>query len=66
MHPSLVNMATSLPNSKGMLECIIPPAPEYSPSVFSLTITQSIFFANSFLKGDFIPVKYFVGLMFAY
>ena len=64
--PERVKTETSRPTSLGCPECTRPPAPAYSPSVFSRTITQSMIPAATSRKGLSIPGSKTEGRTFAY
>ena len=59
--PARVIIVTSVAASIGWPWCTRPPAPEYSPSVFSRTITQSRSCGRQRLSGASIPGKMRVG-----
>jgi len=62
--PLRVKVDTSTATSLLKPICTRPPAPEYSPSVFSRTMTQSI--CAPFLSGDGTPGSTRAGRTFAY
>ena len=62
--PLRVKVETSTATSFSSPVCTRPPAPEYSPSVFSRTITQSICAPRS--RGDLMPGSTRAGRTLAY
>ena len=64
--PVRVNIDTSVATSSGWPRCALPPIPEYSPSLFSRTITQSRSPGLQFRKGEDIPGNIRAGRTFAY
>ncbi|CAI6229417.1 unnamed protein product [Periconia digitata] len=63
---ALVNTETSVAIACGSSSCEIPPCPEYSPSLFSLTITQSISPTFTPSNGLLVPSSILVGLTLTY
>lgn len=61
-----IKMATSVPTSSGCPRCARPPWPEYSPSLFSRTITQSSWPGPQSRNGLLIPGRMRVGRTLAY
>ena len=64
--PARVNMATSVATSSGRPLWTRPPTPEYSPSEFSRTITQSSSGPETWRNGLTIPGRMRVGRTLAY
>ena len=57
---------TSVATSSGRPLCTRPPTPEYSPSEFSRTITQSSSGPETLRSGLVMPGRMRVGRTFAY
>ena len=66
MTPARVMIETSVATSSGKPACTRPPTPEYSPSEFSRTITQSSSGPETWRRGEAIPGKIRVGRTLAY
>ena len=64
--PARVNIATSVATSSGWPRCTRPPTPEYSPSEFSRTITQSSSGPDTSRSGLTMPGRTRVGRTLAY
>ena len=64
--PTRVKIATSVPTSSGSPLWARPPWPEYSPSEFSRTITQSRSPTPTPRRGEVTPGMILVGRTLAY
>jgi len=64
--PVRVKTEVSVATSSGRPRCTRPPFPEYSPSLFSRTITQSRSPGEQFLSGAVIPGRTRAGRTLAY
>src|SRR4051812_8002328 len=64
--PTLVKMLTSVATVCGLSSWEMPPWPEYSPSEFSRTITQSRSSDLQFARGDVVPGRIRVGRTLTY
>ncbi len=65
-HPTRVKIATSVPTSSGKPRWVRPPLPEYSPSEFSRTMTQSRSPCPRLRSGEVTPGRILVGRTLAY
>jgi hypothetical protein len=64
--PLRVKIASCTASSSSVPRCSRPPISEYSPSLFSRTITMSTVSGVAFLSGDEIPGQSLTGRRFTY